>query len=133
MAIHPSPRFVFLLLFSHSLAAAVASSIVLSFPIKVVISLLVLVSLFWHLARDALLLLPNSWCELSLNQGELSIVRRDATVLVGKVSGGSVVCPYFVLLHIRQEGKRWSLSRVIFPDALERDVFRDLCVRLRLG
>ncbi|HEX5362984.1 MAG TPA: protein YgfX [Gallionella sp.] len=133
MAIHPSPRFVFLLLFSHSLAAGAAYVTVMPSAFKIVIFPLLLLSVLYHLARDALVLLPDSWCGLSVKQGEVSVLRRDAGVMIGNVVDGTFVSPYFVLLRLRIEGRRWLVSRVIFPDALERDVFRDLCVRLRLG
>ena len=92
----------------------------------------VLVSLAFHLARDAFLMLSASWCSLSVGEGgAATIVARDGSVLTGQVAGGSVITPWFVVLRIRPEGKRRSVARVLFPDALERDAFRELCVRLR--
>lgn len=133
MAIHFSPRYTALLLLSHLLAAVSVYVTVIPLPFRVMALLLLLLSLLYHLGRDVLLLLPDSWRELSVKQGEVSVIRRDSTVLLCKVADGTVVSPFFILLRIRLDGQRWTVSRILFPDALERDVFRDLCVRLRLG
>lgn len=133
MAIHPSPRFAVFLLLSHLFAAVAVSVAVIPMPLKVAAFLLLLLSLLYHLARDALLLRSNSWRELSVKQKEVSVICRDDSALVGKVAEGTFVSPHFVLLRISLDGRRRAVSRVIFPDALEHDIFRDLCVRLRLG
>ena len=133
MAIHPSPRFTLLMLLSHLFAAMSVSIAVIPSLLKVAVILLLLLSILYRLTRDALLLLPDSWHELSVNQGEVSVIRRDGNVLIGKVADGTFVSPFFVLLRIKLDGKRWVVPRVIFPDALAKDDFRDLCVRLRLG
>jgi len=61
------------------------------------------------------------------------IVTRDGSELTGQVAGGSVVTSSFVILRIKPDGKRWAVARVIFPDALENDAYRELCVRLRFA
>lgn len=132
MAIHPSPRLLVLLLSSHLIAALAVCVSVMPPLVRLVLLLPVLVSLAFHLARDAFLMLPASWFSLSVGEGgAATIIARDGSVLTGQVAGGSVVTPWFVMLRIRPEGKRRSAARVLFPDALERDAFRELCVRLR--
>lgn len=133
MAIKPSPRFAVLLLLSH-LMAACAVYVSAGPPwVSLLLFLLILLSLSWHLARDALLLLPVSWRSLSIESGEAVVVVRDASVLSGRVARSSVVSPYFIVLRISLPEKRMPVARVIFPDALEDEAYRELCVRLKLG
>lgn len=132
MAIHPSPRFLVLLLLFHSIAVLAVCVSATPLLVRLSLSLLVIASLAFHLARDALLMLPASWRSLSVGEaGAATIVARDGFVSTGQVAGGSVVTPWFVVLRIRLEDKRRSAVRVIFPDALGSDAFRELCVRLR--
>lgn len=132
MAIHPSPRLLVLLLLSHLIAVLALCVSTMPPLVRLILLLPVLASLTFHLARDALLRLPASWCSLSVGEGgAATIVARDGSVLIGQVADGSVVTPWFVVLRIRPEGKRRSAARVIFPDALGSDAFRELCVRLR--
>lgn len=133
MAIHPSPRYAVLLLLAHLLAALAVYITPLPLPAKLAIFLSVLVSFVYHLARDVLLMLPDSWRRLTLKERMATIVARNGFVLAGQVAGGSVVTPYLVILRIKPEGRRRTIARVIFPDALEGDAFRELCVRLRFA
>lgn len=103
----------------------------LMLPIRLALFMSVLASLSFHLARDAFLMLPTSWRRLSLQDGVATILMRNGPVLSGQVARDSVVTPLFVILRIKPDGKRWSIARVIFPDAMEQDAFRELCVRLR--
>jgi toxin CptA len=131
MAIHASPRLLILLFLAHLLAALAVNATPLPLPVRLAISLLVLVSLTYHSARDALLRLPASWSRLSIGDDMATIITLDGSELTGQVSGSSVVTSAFVILRIKLDGKRWSVVRVIFPDALEHDAYRELCVRLR--
>ncbi|MFZ3017542.1 MAG: protein YgfX [Gallionella sp.] len=131
MAIHASPRLLVLLFLAHLLAALAVNATPLPLPVRLVIFLPVLVSLTYHSARDALLRLPTSWISLSIGDGTATIITLDGSELTGQVSGSSVATPGFVILRIKPDGKRWSVAHVIFPDALEHDAYRELCVRLR--
>jgi hypothetical protein len=129
MAIHPSPRLAILLSLMHLLAAFAAYAAPL--PVSFGLWLAASVSLAYHLARDALLLSPASWCSLTVADGQATVVTRGGTELAGAVAGGSVATPFFVVLRFTPEGGRGSVARAIFPDALENDAYRELCVRLR--
>lgn len=132
MAIHPSPRLFVLLLSSHLIAVLALCVGAMPPLVRLALLLPVLASLAFHLARDALLMLSASWRSLSVGEaGAATIAARDGSVLTGQVADGSVVTPWFVVLRIRPEGKRRSVARVIFPDAVGGDAFRELCVRLR--
>jgi len=133
MAIKPSPIFAVLLLFMHTTVAIVVY--LTAIPLLVTLALLVLItsSLIYHLARDVLLLLPNSWCEVTLVPGGLSVVTRDGSSFVGQLQNKTIVSPYFVMLRVRLEGRRLLVTRVIFPDALDAGAFRELCVQLKFS
>lgn len=131
MAIHPSLRLAILLLLMHLVATLALYVTPLQSSVRLALFLPVLASLTYHLARDALLLLPASWRKLSIGDDAATIVTRDGTKLTGQLAGGCVVTPVFVMLRVKLDGKRRPVARAIFPDALGGEAFRELCVRLR--
>lgn len=133
MAIKPAPRFAMLLLLFHGIVAAVVYVTAMPPVAGLAIFLLVLLSLFYYLARDVFLILPDSWREISLDQGNVSVVTRGGSNFVGQVAGKAVVSPHLVVLRLRLEGRRLPVSRVIFPDAMGADAFREFCVRLKFA
>ena len=133
MAINPSPRLAMLLVLFHALAATVVYVTVMSLVAKLAIFMLVFLSLFYYLARDALLLFPDSWCEVSVNQGKVSVVTRRGTVFSGQVVSKTTVSPFFAVLHVRLEGFRLSASQTILPDAPSNREFRNLCLLLKFS
>ena len=133
MAIKPSPRLVVFLLISHAIVATVAYLTAMPPAARLAALTLILLSLFYYLMRDALLLLPDSWREISLDQGSVSVVTRGGSTFAGQVTGKTVVSPHLVVLRLRLEGRRLTVSRTIFPDALGAGEFRELRVRLRFA
>lgn len=133
MEVKPSPCFAALLLLLHTIAAISVYATAMPFEARLAIILLVLLSLFYYMARDVLLLLPGSWCEIALNQNTVSVVSRDGSSFIGQVANKTVANPYFVVLRIRSDSYRFPVSRAIFPDALGSGEFRDLCVRLKFS
>jgi toxin CptA len=129
----PSLRFSLSLLLLHATAAAVASATDIALPAKLAVLLMVVLSLVYYLLRDALLLLPNSWREILLDQNDVSVTVRDGSGFTGQVSCKTVVSPYFVVLCLKPEGHRLLRSRVIFPDSMGESAFRGLCVHLRFS
>lgn len=127
----PSPRLAVLLLLSHALAAIVVYATALPPGARTALLATILLSLSYHLARDALLLLPGSWREISFDQDRISAVTRNGSSFSGRVTGKTAVTPYFIVLRVRPEGHRLPVSRTIFPDMLGADEFRELRVRLR--
>jgi len=131
MAIKSSLIFAALLLFMHAAAAASVYLTSITLPVKLALFLLITFSLVYHLARDVLLLLPESWCGVTHVTGSLSIATRDGKGCIGQLENRIVVSPYFIVLRVRVEGRRLPVSRVIFPDAMEAGIFRKLCVQLK--
>lgn len=132
MAIKPSPIFAALLLFIHTTVAIVVYLTALPPPAALAFYLLITLSLIYHLTRDVLLLLPNSWREVTLDPDGLSVLARDGSVLFGQLESNTIVSPYFLMLRVRLEGRRLLVTRVVFPDALDAGAFRELCVKLKL-
>ena len=133
MAIKPSPIFAALLLFMHTTAFIVVYLTAIPLPATLALFLLIALSLIYHLVRDVLLLLPNSWCEVMLVPSGLSVVARDGPGFIGQLENKTTVSPYFVVLRVRLEGHRLFATRVIFPDALDAGVFREFCVQLKFS
>lgn len=131
MAIKPSPHLALFLLLFHAIAATAVYATAMPQPAKLAIFALILLSLFYYLARDALLLFPGSWREVLLERDGISVIARDGSRLTGQGACKAVASPYFAVLHIRPEGHRRAISRVIFPDAVGKDAFRELSVYLR--
>lgn len=131
MAIKPSLRLAVLLLLSHAMAASVVYATSLPLVAKSAAFFLILLSLYFYLAREALLLFPDSWREISFDQGRVSVVTRGGRGFFGQVACRTIVSPYFVVLRVRTEGRRLPVTRAIFPDSMDTGEFRELCVRLR--
>ncbi len=120
-----------LLLLFHAIVATVVSMTVMPPAARLAILMLILLSLIYYLARDVLLLFPDSWREIAFDQGGVSVVTRDGSSLFGQVANNTTVSPYFAVLRVRVEGYRLPVFRTIFPDALDAGAFRELSVRLR--
>jgi len=133
MAIKPSPSFVLFLLFLHMAAAITVYATAVPPAVRMAVILLIALSLIYFLARDVFLLLPDSWCQISLAQNDVSIVFRNGSSIVARVKHTSIVSPYCIVLHVRVEGHRRLVSRIIFPDGLGAAEFRELCVRLKFA
>jgi uncharacterized membrane protein YedE/YeeE len=131
--VKPSLRFAMLLLLFHLVVAAVVCVTAMPLVLRLAMLLLIALSLFYYLARDALLLFRNSWCDISFAQGCVYVVARDGSSFAGQVANETTVSPYFVVLRIRLEGHRMPVSRVIFPDAMNAGAFRELCIHLKFA
>ncbi|MDD5383915.1 MAG: hypothetical protein PHG89_03405 [Gallionella sp.] len=131
MAIKPSPRLAVLLLLFHAMVATVVYATVMPPAARLAILMLILLSLIYYLARDVLLLFPDSWREIAFDQGSVSVVTRDGSGLSGQVASNTTVSPYFAVLRVKLEGHRLPVFRTIFPDALDTGAFRELCVSLK--
>ena len=133
MAIKPSPRLALFLLLFHTIVATVVYMTVMPLAARLAMLMLILLSLIYYLARDVLLLFPDSWREIVFDQGGVSVVTRDGSSLSGQVANNTTVSPYFTVLRVRVEGYRLPVFRTIFPDALDTGAFRGLSVHLRFS
>ena len=133
MVIKPSVHFVILLLLSHAAAASVVCVTAVPLAARLVMLMPVLLSLFYYLARDVLSLLSDSWHEILLDQDRVQVVVRGGSDFSGQVANRTMVSPGFIVLRVRPGKHHLPVSRVIFPDAIGRDAFRELCVRLKFA
>lgn len=133
MALKSSLRLSMLLVTVHMIAACVVAETLIPVSTRVATIILIFVSLSYHLARDALLLLPDSWREISYQQGRLSVVSQGGMHLSGPLAGRAAVTPHFLVIGVRPEGCRLPVFRLIFPDSLDAGTFRELCVRLKFS
>jgi toxin CptA len=131
--VKPSLRFALSLLLLHATAATVVYATDIALSAKLAVLLLLVLSLVYYLLRDALLLLPYSWRDISLDQSDISVTARNGSGFTGQVANKTVVSPYFVVLCMKLEGHRLLASRVIFPDSMGEGAFRELCVHLRFS
>ena len=122
-----------LLLALHILVVAVVYVTALPLGARSAILLMILLSLFYYLVRDVFFLMPHSWREISLVQDGVELLTRDGTALIGQLATGTMVSSFFVVLRLKLHGHYLPVSRVIFPDALRMDEFREFCVRLRFA
>jgi len=129
--VKPSLRFAVSLLLLHAMVAIVVYATDMALPAKLVMFLLVALSLVYYLLRDALLLFPDSWRDISLDQSDISVSARNGSGFIGQVANNTVVSPYFVVLCVKLAGHHRLVSRVIFPDSMGEGAFRELCVQLR--
>lgn len=132
MAIKPSAHLALFILLLHATAVVVVYATVMPQYVKPIIFILILLSLFCYLGRDALLLWPGSWREISLGRDSISVIARDGSTFTGQATGKTTLSPYFAVLHIRPDGCHWPVCRIIAPDAVGKEAFRELCVHMRL-
>jgi toxin CptA len=130
--VKPSLHFAISLLLLHMAAAAVLYATAIPWLARLAMLMLIILSLTYYLARDVLLLLGDSWRDISVDQKDVSVVTRDGGSFLGQVADKSFVSPYFVVLCLKLEGGR-LVSRAIFPDGISAGAFRELCVYLKFA
>lgn len=132
-AIKPSRYFTGVLLALHLGGATVVYLTSIWWVAKFIMWLLIVVSLIYYVMRDVALRFPSSWREISLNQNDVTIITQNDSKLTGLLSDKSMVSGKFVILRMRLEGRYFTVARVIFRDALNPGMFRQLCVCLRFN
>jgi len=133
MAIRPSQRFALMLILFHAMVVIVIFATVMPLAAMLAMLMLILISLLYCLARDALLFLPDSWREFSFDQERVSVVTTDGSVFSGRFTGKTTVGRYFAVLSVKREERRLPVFWIIFPDALGADRFRELCINLKFA
>lgn len=73
------------------------------------------------------------WRSFTLDERRVTVTTADGRVLSGELAEQTVVIPYCVVLCARLDGARLIVCQVIFPDAMQKEAFRDLRVRLRFA
>ncbi|MDD2776558.1 MAG: hypothetical protein PHU06_11430 [Gallionella sp.] len=127
-ALQPSRIAKRVLLTSHILSLIVLWLSHGRLSIHLLLSLLILLSLFHH--RAILLYHPSTRFTLEENQA-ITLITPSGESQNGIVATGTTISPCFVLLRIKTEAQRQQINLPIFYDALATDVFRQLRIRLK--
>lgn len=111
----------------------------LSWTVKLLSVLAILVAAIYVVLFRGLLLLPSSYLVLSVDvKNQLKLIRKDGKHLKVSVLPDSVVTPYLTMIHFSGDDAtllaRWfGQYLIILPDALDADGYRQLRVWLRWG
>jgi hypothetical protein len=133
MAIGFSQRLFLYLLAVHIATIEVVWLTAVPVPIRIIVTLPIILNLVYFLFRDVLAVLPNSWRHIDLVPGGFRITIRNGTSFSCADAGKIFVSPYFVVLRVRTGDGVRSFARVIFPDSLSTGRYRELCVSLKHG
>lgn len=131
--LQPSPYLATMLIAAHG--ATLAALFPLDFPIwaKTALAFFVLLSLGYHLRREAWLSAPSANVALMLEGDQIVLTTHAGEQLAGQILRDSLVTPYLTVLNVLPEGARFTRSVVILPDSLNAESFRQLRVRLKWG
>lgn len=128
----------YLLAILLAVAAFTACGVVQYLPIwlaiKWVMMVLMLISAWFYIAQEALLLLPWSFIRMEINAGNaLLLTRRDGTVSCVDLMPNGFVTAYLTVLNVKYSDSRWRRSLILSPDRVDAQAFRRLRVWLRWG
>lgn len=133
LELHPSRIFAAVLLVVHGGAAGCVLIVPLSWPVRVLLAALILLSLWYTLSRWGLLRHNRAVTALLWDDlGEWKLFSRDRKETAVRLEPDSFVSPGWVVLNFSaiDAPGRWSV--VLLPDSLDGESFRRLRVRLRL-
>ena len=127
-----SKAFAALLVFMHLLSLVLVWFIPIPLWFKVLISPALLVSVAFHLKRDALLTSKDSIMALQVHSDcQCEIQNRAGQWKDVELLGTSFVAPYLTVLNFKIADTRMTKHIVIFPDAVDSEQFRQLRVLLK--
>jgi len=141
----PSRRLLLLLLIMHGGAILFVLLFPVTWPIKVLFLMLLMISTFvsvhktgWTRQVPVKWRLPQRWRSVSSlvwqGDNDWQLLFRDGHQVLAQLLPSSTCQAYFVSLNFRTEKSFWPdryLSVVIFPDAIDAEIFRQLRIRLR--
>jgi len=98
---------------------------------KMVMFFVVLLSLLYSFAHYIFILFPESWREISIDNGSMSVVTQDGSTFLVHTENSTVVTSYFAILCVKQGKRRMPVNQIIFSDMLEEENYRDFCTYLK--
>lgn len=131
MTLRPSIRLASLLAAMH--CGAIYLVLALPIPAKLWMAALMVISLVHTIMRHALLASPSSAVFLKMEGETCLLILKNGREVRGTLLGSTYVSPYLTLLNLKERKKLLSHSVIILPDAVDREEFRALRVRLRWG
>ncbi|OGT24518.1 MAG: hypothetical protein A2342_01555 [Gallionellales bacterium RIFOXYB12_FULL_54_9] len=129
--LRPSRIFFLLLLLLYVMLFVVVSLTALVLWSRILLNVLIILSFIYHLTLDVLLLRRASWISLVLDENRLVVGLRGKDALSGELAPRTVITPYAIVICVRLEHVKLPICRVIFCDALNKEDFRLLRVRLK--
>lgn len=117
----------------HLGTVAVVAATQLALTIRMSLIAVVLFSMAYWLAREALRVLPNAWRILEIDARSVRVECRNGAVISGQIQSDSLIFPLCIVLRIRPQERLLSGATVLFRDALNPDEYRRLCVRLNMN
>ena len=128
----PSIWLAGLLTAMHGLALALIWLLPFDQWLKIAAVLLLLVSLIYHVRRDAMRTSPNAILALKISpECRCSVQVRSGDWFEAQLLPTSFVSPYLTILNLRFDHARLVKHVVILPDAIDAEQFRKLRVLLR--
>jgi len=131
--LQPSHYLAVMLIVAHG--ATLSAIFPLIFPVwaKMALAFFVVLSMVYHLRREALLSAPSSCVALMLEGDQWELTTCGGDHLTCQILRDSLVTPYLTVLNILPQGARFARSVVILPDSLDAESFRQLRVWLKWG
>lgn len=135
----PSVVFIFLFILASLAACVLLVLMPLTWQIKSLLVLVVVIFSSYTILYHGLLCLPASIVSLTVNiKNELHLVRKDGQHLQATVAGNTTVTPYLTVLNYRlhhsmRRKQIFNHSLIILPDSAEVETLRQLRVWLRWG
>ncbi|MFA6062211.1 MAG: protein YgfX [Gallionella sp.] len=130
-ALNPSRYFFLLLLFLYATTLVVVCLTELALWARISINILIIFSFIHHLTLDVLLLRSASWRSIALDGLHVVVATGSRDPISGELSARTVITPYVIVLLIKQERHFMPACRVLFCDAMKKEAFRQLRVRLK--
>lgn len=125
----PSRIYLALMLFMHLGAMAVVIPLNLYWMIKIVLWTVLLVSLVFVVRKQGM----GDMQSLTWKEGNDWLMHlKDGTKIEAQLLPSTYVSPWLVVLNFRKIEDRGNRSVTLFRDALEKELFRKLRVRLAL-
>lgn len=128
-----SVYFTIVLIAAHCIAFTILIPLALPLWAKILLTLLVLVSMLYHLWHDAWLLALSSNKTLLLDGDRVLLVARNGNQITARILADSLVTPFITVLNVLPQGSYLARRIIILPDSLDAESFRQLRVWLRWG
>ncbi|WMJ07360.1 protein YgfX [Nitrosomonas sp. sh817] len=128
----PSYLLAAILIIAHTATACVLWTLALSWILKSMTIILIIISLIHYVRKDALLMANNAVTELVLTENSQCVATmRSNKKIVCNILNNSFVSPYLSVLILQPEGNFFTDSITILPDGIDDEAFRQLRVWLR--
>lgn len=132
LVFQPSYRLAAILAAAGLGACVIVVCMPMTFSLKIMISVPVVLATLYFTAQDALLRLPWSIVSLDLNsKDELIITDKRGIKTKAIVLPSSFVASYLTVLNLKLGSAIWRRNMILTPDRMDEDSFRQLRVWLR--